>query len=153
MKTLVAITAAVALAGQAAHANEIFASQPKTVVTAIQELGYRAAVVSETDGKRIDSAVGGLNYSIRFYGCDDAGAGCQFLEFTTSFTVEPAVAPEAIAQWNRDNLFGTAFVDDTGLPNVSYTVTTVGGLTAENFADVLARWEVTLDSFANAIGY
>jgi hypothetical protein len=153
MKSIIAIAVTASLACQVAEANEIFASQPKTVVTSIQALGYRAVMVNDSSGKHIESAIGGLNYTIQFYGCDDVGANCQFLELAAGFTMDPPVPPGTIADWNRDNLFGTAFLDESGLANVSYTVTTVGGLTAENFADVLARWEVTLDSFANAIGY
>lgn len=153
MKAILALAAVTALGGEAALANEIFAAEPKTVVTTIQALGYRATLAREGTSTRVDSAIAGLNYVIDFYGCDDAGAACQFLEFTARFTVDPPAKPDTIALWNSDNLFGTAYLDDEGLANISYTVTTVGGLTAANFTDVLARWEVTLDNFSKAIGY
>ncbi len=153
MKLILAVTTAASLSGHAAFANEVFASKPKTVVTSLQELGYPATLVREADGSRIDSTISGLSYSVFFYGCAEDGTGCQSLEFNTNFTVDPPVKPDVIALWNRDNLFGTAYLDEQGLASISYSVTTVGGLTMENFTDIIARWDTTLASFANAIGY
>jgi hypothetical protein len=153
MKLILAVTTAASLSGHAAFANEVFASMPKTVVTSLQELGYPATVVREADGARIDSTISGLSYSVFFYGCAEDGTACQSLEFNTNFTVDPPAKPDVIAQWNRDNLFGTAYLDEQGLASISYSVTTVGGLTMENFTDVIARWDTTLASFATAIGY
>jgi hypothetical protein len=153
MKLILAVTTAAALSGHAALANEVFASKPKTVVTSLQELGYPATLVSEADGPRIDSTISGLNYSVFFYGCDGDGTACRSLEFNAGFTLDPPVKPNVIADWNRDNLFGTAYLDEQGVASISYSVTTVGGLTMENFTDVIARWDTTLASFASAIGY
>jgi hypothetical protein len=153
MKCHLALAVAAALWGQTALATEVFASKPKTVVTSIQALGYTATIIREDDGPRIDSTIAKLNYSIFFYGCSDSGDDCQVLEFNSSFTPDRPATPDDIANWNRDNLFGTAYLTDEGVASISYTVTTAGGLTTENFADVIARWEITLDSFATAIGY
>jgi hypothetical protein len=134
-------------------ANEIFASQPKTVVTQMQALGYRALIGTDSSGNpKIDSALNGINYTIWFYGCD-AGQNCQTLEFQSSFITDVPVTVDSMNTWNRDNLYGTGFVGTDGSAMISYTVTMEGGVNIDNFNSMLARWETATTQFQTHIGF
>jgi hypothetical protein len=142
-----------ALCASPAAANEIFASQPKTLVTQLQSLGYRAVIGTDSSGNpKIDSGINGINYTIWFYGCE-AGVDCRSIELQSSFTVETPVTMESMNAWNRDNLFGTGFIADDGSAMISYTVSMDGGLTVENFNSVIERWETATDQFTTHIGF
>ena len=84
-------TAATALAllvtGLPALAQDtVNASDPDSVVAALQGAGYKAQVDAADNGDpMIRSAADGTNFRIWFYGCDGNNATCTGLNFSAGF--------------------------------------------------------------------
>lgn len=119
----------------------VCASSPETVVNALLAQGYRAKL-TEQPGKapQITSAANGYNFDIFFEGCKE-GKGCSSLDFWVSFSKDPANSAELANEWNSQKRFSAMSFDKSdGSLAISYDVTTVGGLNAENFGDVIDWW-------------
>ncbi|MCW2350530.1 YbjN domain-containing protein [Sphingobium sp. B12D2B] len=123
----------------------VCANAPETVVKAIQDAGYKASLSkSESSGNpMITSAASGYNFNIYFYECED-GKNCASLHFSTSFVDDGKNTPELANLWNRKNRFSQMAVDEDGSLDLTYDVTTYGGLTQRNFADVVDWWQTML---------
>ena len=140
-------------AGWPSAAQTISAADPAGVADALRDLGYRASV--ETDGQgnpMIRSALEGVDYEIYFYGCT-GNEDCRYLNFTVGFDLPDGIAMSRVNEWNRDKLAGAAFVDDDNDPYLQYFVTTEGGLSRQNFADVVDWWRVAVAEFTDHIGW
>ncbi|WP_176595769.1 MULTISPECIES: YbjN domain-containing protein [Sphingobium] len=141
---------ALALPGWAADtepcgANLVCASDPQSVVQALQAEGYKAALgkSSQTGNPKIESAASGYNYTIYFYECEQ-GRQCGSLQFQVSFEDDGGNTPELANKWNKDKRFAQMSVWDDRSLALAYDVTTVGGLNRKNFADVVDWWAVML---------
>ncbi len=123
----------------------VCASDPQSVVSAIQAAGYKAVLKnSKTTGNpMIDSAAAGYNYSIFFYECEEK-KDCASLQFSISFADDGANTPELANLWNKTKRFSQMAVDDDKSLSFSYDVTTLGGLNQKNFADVVDWWATML---------
>lgn len=122
----------------------ICASDPATVVLALQETGYKAKLDKDSGGDpMVSSSASGYDFDIMFYGCKDHKQ-CDSLQMRVSFAKDGANTFELANKWNSDKRFSQAYVNDKGSFVVDYDVTTAGGLTKANFADVVDWWSVTL---------
>ena len=131
----------------------VLASDPQGVVSAMQALGYSATL--GTDGAGDPTIAGDLNgtqYNVYFYGCE-SNANCQWLIFSAGFDMPNGSTPEVVNAWNQNNLVGQAYLDPEQDPFLNYFVTTTGGLTQANFADVVDWWELALGNFRQEIGF
>lgn len=136
---------AIAADSEPCPAGLICASDPKGVAAALQELGYRAALGKDEDSGRpeISSAASGYNYTVYFYDCEKE-AKCASLQFNISFSDDGGNTVELANKWNLNKRFLQMSVNDKKTLYASYDVTTVGGLTKKNFADVVDWWSVML---------
>jgi hypothetical protein len=134
-----------AYADEPCDAKLVCASNPKSIVTALQDAGYKAVLSkSESTGNpMIESAASGYDYTIFFYECDD-GKNCGSLQFQASFSDDGANNAELANKWNSDKRFSQMSVDEDKSLGFAYDVTTVGGLNKTNFADVLDWWALML---------
>ena len=57
------------------------------------------------------------------------------------------------AEGNAGKILTDAYLNEEMDPFLEFFVTTAGGLTQANFADVLDWWQVTLTDFETTIGY
>ncbi|MEV4933882.1 YbjN domain-containing protein [Sphingobium sp. LMA1-1-1.1] len=123
----------------------ICASDPQTVVQALQAAGYKALLSKskQTGNPKIESAASGYDYSIFFYECEQT-RHCGSLQFQVSFEDDGGNTPELANKWNKDKRFAQMSVWDDGSLAVAYDVTTVGGLNQKNFEDVIDWWTVML---------
>lgn len=125
----------------------ICASNPDGIVSSLQAQGFKAVLGKSdaTGNPKISSAAAGYNYTIFFYGCDKAGAGCTSLSFAVTFDDDGTNSADLANEWNKDKRFTTMAFDpaDKSL-TVSYDVTTIGGLNQVNFADVVDWWQTML---------
>ena len=71
-----------------------------------------------------------------FYGCQ-ANKNCDSLRFEALFEKAPENTPDFVNKWNSKKRFLQAFVRSDGQMAVAYDVTTIGGLNATNFADMI----------------
>lgn len=118
-------------------ANMVCASDPNTVVAALQKAGYKAKLGKDGVGDpEIDSAASGYSFSVYFYDCVDHKQ-CAAIQFYVSFEKD-AQNTEAFAnKWNTDKRFLRAHVNDKGELIFDHDVSTIGGLNQANFADLL----------------
>ncbi len=122
----------------------ICASDPATVVQALQEAGYKAKLDKDSGGDpMVSSSASGYDFDIMFYGCK-ANKQCDSLQMRVSFEKDGANTFELANKWNSDKRFSQAYISNKGSFVVDYDVTTAGGLTKANFADVIDWWSVTL---------
>jgi len=125
-------------------ADLVCANSPETVLKGLQDAGYRAKIGKDSTGDpQISSSASGYNFEIYFYGCK-ANVNCDSLQFQTSFAKDGANTAQLANKWNSTKRFSQAFISDKGSFVINYDVTTAGGLTTKNFADVVDWWQVTL---------
>ncbi len=142
--SLLAATPALAADTEPCGKGLICASNPATVVAALQETGYKAKLDKDNEGDpKISSSASGYDFDILFYGCK-ANKQCDSLQFRISFEKDGANTFELANKWNSTKRFSQASISDKGSFLADYDVTTVGGLTKTNFADVVDWWSVTL---------
>lgn len=154
LKTVCAALAVVGLASPAlandkdtCAAGMICASNPQTIVNAMQEAGYRAKLSKDKEGDpTISSAAAGYDFDVFFYGCEK-GVQCDSLQFEMSFVAEDDNTAEYANRWNMGKRFMRASVNDKKELYLRYDVSTIGGLNKTNFADVLDWWETMSSSF------
>ncbi len=117
----------------------------------LQEAGYRAQIMTKKDGsKDIVSAADGGEFHIRMYDCNN-NTRCPSLHFYAGFSTNGAWNAEKINEWNRNNRWGQAYVDDSNDPFVDMDVDISPGGTYEMLNDAFATWRMTLRSFRKFI--
>jgi len=129
-------------------ANLVCATNPKSVADVMAAEGYRAKIDADNQGDpAIGSATSGYNFDVLFYGCVDHKR-CDSLQFRATFEKNAASDVVMMNDWNRERRFGQMAVRDDGSIILSYDVSTIGGLTKANFADVLSWWSTILGEAA-----
>jgi hypothetical protein len=142
------------LSASGASAQMLTAGQPAEIANELRNLGYRAELSTDSDGDPIIRiGVSGINSSIFFYGCDEKGQNCDWIQFYSSFNTDTPSSLSSANEWNRTKLFGEMTVADDGDPTLTYFVSLDGGMTPENFADVVDWWELAVGQFTDYINW
>ncbi len=129
----------------------VCASDPKSIVAALQDEGFKAKLETGSDGDpKISTAANGYNYTVHFYGCEK-GAQCDSIQLYSGFKSEDDNTPAYANAWNVKKRFITMSAEDDKSLNLRYDVSTVGGLNKRNFADVIDWWSVMLGDFADFV--
>ena len=124
----------------------ICASDPATIVAALQKAGYKAKLTTDDTGDpEIESAASGYNFQILFYDCADHKQ-CAAIQFYSSFTTDPSYTPAFVNKWNIDKRFLRAYLSEKKSLVFDHDVTTIGGVTQDNFADLLDWMDVSLSA-------
>lgn len=140
------------LAGSAAHAKDdkpcpagaICASNPQTVVAALQAAGYKAQLTKDNEGDTsVTSAAAGYDFDVLFYGCDNH-IKCDSLQFRLTFSPYENHTPDLANLWNREKRLLKAEARPDKRMVFNYDVSTVGGLTQANFTDTAEWWALML---------
>lgn len=136
------------------HGQELIkASDPESIVTVFQELGYRAKLEKDSQGDPvIRSTFSGTGASVYFYSCTD-GADCGVIQFVSGFDKKDGISQEVLNTWNRKKLFGRTYRDDEDDPWLKMSINLDGGVTKENFVDTIEWWEVVVDQFKEHIDF
>lgn len=137
-----------------ALAQQVTSTNPASLVSALQDAGYRAELTKDSLGDpKIDSASGGVNFSLVFYGCAD-NRDCSSIQFHAGFSMRKTVSLSDMNDWNKSNRFGCAWLDDEGDPHVKFDVNMdEGGISERLFEDTLDLWTRVLSDFVGAIGF
>lgn len=155
MRTLVCLTAmAVALPlANGVAAQTVDARDANALAEIIRSEGYRAAIDADSAGDpMINSAVSGTDFSIFFFGCEN-NADCKWLVFRVGYDMSDGSTLQAMNDWNKDKLFGRAYLDDENDPWLEMAVNVDFGVTRANFADTFDWWEVIVGEFEDHIGW
>jgi hypothetical protein len=135
----------------AGAAQTVSAADVPSVSAALIAAGYRTATRTDEDGATyLLVEEGGDEFSVSFDECEDhlATTGCKILVFNTSWELSDDTDNDVANAFNQQATLAHAFVDEEGLLNLSLAVTTEGGLPADNFADVIARWQAADNALA-----
>lgn len=135
----------------ACGAGMVCASDPATIVSALQQAGYKAKLEKDTQGDPlVSSSASGYNFDVLFYGCEKA-AQCDSVQFSASFVAEKENTPAYANAWNIKKRFIQASVNDKSELFLRYDITTLGGMNKTNFADALDWWTTMLGEFATFV--
>ena len=153
-KTLILLAAAIALPLAPAMAQNVRASDPQTIVEALQGAGFKAEVRKDGVGDpMIVSAHSGSEFRVIFYGCT-ANKNCATIQFLSGYEVKTPVTLARINEWNKTKRFARAVLDNEGDPIILMDVDLDdGGLSRALFIDNLEFWISLLDGFEDHIGY
>jgi hypothetical protein len=151
--------ASAVLASSAARAQEsippgtlIDVSDATGVAAALQQLGYRAQVETDSAGDPvIRSAAEGRRFSVQFYGCVQ-GAACTALMFVVAIDVDRPADPAAVNAWNRDQILGKVYTDQEGDPFLEHYVPARGGIAHDSFEHTVSLWARQLGRFFDQFG-
>ncbi|MEO0392600.1 MAG: YbjN domain-containing protein [Pseudomonadota bacterium] len=125
------------------------------LVELMQDWGYRATLgVDDYDDPLVSSSASGVNFDVFFYDCNtDDPKRCESLMLTTVFDFEEAVPLTVANDWNLNNRFGRAYIDNEGDPIIELDYEMLGGVTAGNLHQTFKYWENTVGDFSEKIGW
>ena len=141
--------------GATASPGMVTAGDPMSVVLGLQDYGLSARLETDDEGDPvIRSKSSGANTNVYFYGCDDNGQDCRSIAFSAGFELdEPFTADQANA-WNADKRFSKSYALEDGSAQVEMDVNLMGGgITVENFADVIDWWDYSVGEYKTFIGW
>lgn len=144
-----------AVAGtQAIAATSVTATYPESVVTAIQDMGYKAELTIDSYGDPlIRSASEGVNFNLNFYGCDLDGNNCSDIQFSVAFDVTGGMDYVSMITWNREKTMGKAFLDEENDPVLQHYMVAVDGMSRATFDETFDFWIMTLSDFTDYIDW
>jgi len=137
----------------ASVAQTVDPASPQTVVDALQTMGYRARLDTDSNGDpRIRTAIDGSDYSIWFYGCSE-NQDCDSLNLSSGWDLSNGTSFEVVNSWNRTKLIGRAYLDNESDPFLDYFIQAEGGLPYDLFEDVIQGWGTAVSEFKKAIDW
>jgi len=141
--------------GAMASPGMVSASDPQSVVLAMQDYGLSARLETDDEGDPvIRSKSSGANTNIYFYGCDDNGQDCRSIGFSAGFELDEPFASDQANAWNADQRFSKAYTNEDGSAQIEMDVNLIGGgVTAENFADIVDWWDYSVGEFTTFINW
>ena len=144
-------TAAAMLLGTAAQAANVAATDPQSLVAALQGAGYKAALGKDNTGDpKITSATSGANFTINFYGCTK-NVSCKTITFYAGWSGTKATV-EMMNEWNKAKRFSRAYIDKDGDPVLELDVDLDdGGMSSALFIDNVEFWESVVGDFKKHI--
>lgn len=130
---------------KAAEDALVSAADPEAVREIVSGWGSANLTTTKDGSPRISGRMEGVLYTVRFFGCR-RGASCQQIVFSSGFS-ETGADSELINAWNRDQLFGRAFLTEGGDAVIEMPVNLRFGVSKENLDDTVDLWRVTLAEF------
>lgn len=135
-------------------AQMVKAQDPQTLVRALQDAGYAAALGTDGVGDpMITSGVSGTNFRILFYNCT-ANRDCATVQFHQAYKVGTPIDLPKLNEWNSTKRFGRAYLDKDSDPVLAMDVDLDdGGVSAALFIDNVQFWASVLSQFERFIGH
>ncbi len=157
LNTILKTAALAALIGtgtQALAGTSVSAAYPETVAAAVQDLGYKANLTTDSYGDpQVRSASDGVNFTLTFYGCDNNGEYCQDIQFSAAFDMSYAMDVKSVNTWNRERAMGKAFLDDEMDPALQHYMISVDGMSRAVFQESFEYWIEILSDFTDFIDW
>ena len=149
---IVLCAAAMAVAIPAA-AQVLDATDANRLLSLVQAENASAALSTDSVGDpKITADLGGVTYSLFFYGCSD-GRYCRSVQFQVGLDMAEGLAPDTANQWNRERRFASAFLDDDSDPFLQMDVILEYGMSEANFTEALRLWEGSLTDFMEFVDW
>jgi Putative bacterial sensory transduction regulator len=139
--------AALSFSGSA-QAQMIEASRPSSVVTALQNAGYKAELTKDDSGDpMIRSGANGNNFIVFFFGCTK-NVDCRTLQLYAGFSGPKNASLSAMNDWNSKHRFARGYVSDKGAARVEMDVDLDdGGMSRLLFEDHIEYWVIRMGEF------
>lgn len=152
--TLWAAVTAAALAGppnaKLAYAEDLVSAEDPNAILEIARGFGSAELAKDEDGDpMITGRTRGTRYAIYFYQCTD-GQACENIQFSAAWSGY-RVSADQLHAWNRDMLFGKAYLDEVGDPVLEMAVNLKYGVTRKNLDDTFDWWKVVLQEFEDIV--
>lgn len=149
--SLIALTASFAFAGSA-QAQMVTAKSPQSIVSALQNAGYKAELTKDGTGDpMIKSSSGGSSFAIFFFGCTK-NVDCATIQLFAGYS-DKKVTLSQMNDWNSKKRFGRAYLADSGAARIEMDIDLDdGGLSTKLFEDNIEFWVVTMSAFEKHIG-
>lgn len=148
-----ALTAFSLLTATAVQAQTVIASNPQSVIDALEAEGHKVALNRpEGQAPHIESWHNGRKFLVLFYNCDDALANCRTLQFYFGFNDAKDTTLERLNEWNRTKRFTRAYRDGEGDPVLEMDLDTdPDGVTQAWFHEQLRTWRSQMDAYREHI--
>jgi hypothetical protein len=119
----------------------------------LQNAGYKAELSTDKGGDPlIKTAAQGVNFTVYFYDCTEKPR-CKAIQFSAGFDLKVPLTAAKINEWNRNNRYLKAYIDDEGDPHVEYDVNVNAGRTKAGLDDDFAVWTSMIDDFTKFIDW
>ncbi len=155
-QTLFTVGIAALLASAGGHLRaEVLASDPQAILKRMQDYGYPATLTTDNQGDpKIETRVSDTKFAIYFYGCDNNHENCTAIQFGAGYDLPVGISALKINEWNRDQRFAKAYIDDELDPFLEMDVNArFDGIGEKNFEDMVEIWRKQVERFEDYIGW
>jgi hypothetical protein len=129
---------------------------PVEVVMLLESRGYPATAHDlDTDLPYVDTTANGINYSVNLFACSGAKVkACEQVQFRAWFERKGGDdAEKLMTDYDREWVFGKAYVNDEGNMVIEHAFTVRAGVTVANLLDSIELWEGVVEDFTITIGW
>ena len=151
----VSVALATLLLAAPAIAQQVTASNPQTIIDAMQAEGYQAKVGTDKEGDpMVSGKSSGSSFDIYFYGCEKH-SNCTSIQFVTYYEMSENDRPslQKLNDWNAKERFASASLDSDKDPWLRMDVYTgPGGISMAAFRGNLDLWTSQMADFEKLIG-
>ena len=157
LTAFVGIFVAFSMAAQAPVAavpGKVSLADPNSLVAALQKAGYKAKLTYEEGKPEIESSAAGATFYLYFQNCESK-EGCEDIMVQSAYDTDAGkVSLETINQFNKDNRWARAYLDDEKDPILESDLMFVGRQMDEAaFIEGLKAWDDVLGRFHKAIDW
>lgn len=137
----------------AASAREVVIPSvtPDTFASILQDIGYRAEILKNDEGRRrIRTRIGGWNVTVSFYSCDDK-ENCKSLGLRSFFENDKKRDAAWANDWNNRKRFAKVYIDRDNDVNIECDIMLREGITKGNIRAYLDIYEDQLKDFVEEL--
>lgn len=145
---LAVLAAAMVLGASGASAQSLIdGSDPQAILDLARGFGSAALETDAVGDPLLQGRIEGNVYSIYFYGCEK-NASCDKILFSATWDVDSS-SLDAVNDFNKNAIFGRAYVDDQGDYAIEITVNLAHGVSRANLDDTFVVWSNLMREFAD----
>ena len=141
------------VSGPAADVPRIIPADPWEIIHVAREFGPADVGRDGMREPKITGKIGETAYEIGFYGCY-LGRDCTSVLFQARLAREDwEPDSDEIEDWNRQKLFGRAWIDDDSRAVLDHPVAMAGGMPAKSLEGTFRAWQISLDEFVDYVDF
>ncbi|MEX0300884.1 MAG: YbjN domain-containing protein [Leisingera sp.] len=155
MNKLKAIAAAaVLMVPLPAAAQNVVAKTGESVANFFRDEGAQVEVTTDSVGDpNLKVEYYGNDFSVYYYGCSD-NTNCDAIQFFSGYQTDGGVRVSKINEWNRENRFARGYISEEGAARIEMDVFLGNnGLSADDFAQAVGKWNRAMQEFEEFIGW
>lgn len=123
----------------------VAATDPEQIAQMIRGFGSATLETDEYGDPLITGRINGSKYGVYFYNCED-NSNCKTIQFSAAWAGYD-VSLRQMNEWNQSQLYGTAYLDEDGDPNIDLVVNLRYGVSHKNFDDTIDWWVLAMKEF------